>query len=77
MNTHASHIAAPSETRLTCVHAGILWLLASGAVHAAEVTAHGALRADQPGAPISRYIFGQFAEHLDLPSKSVVVLDVD
>jgi alpha-N-arabinofuranosidase len=32
--------------------------------HAATVEARGALHADQPGAPISRYIFGQFAEHL-------------
>jgi len=31
---------------------------------AAPAEVHGVLRADQPGAVISRYIFGQFAEHL-------------
>ena len=44
------------------VAAGAL-LLASGA-HAGTLTAQGTLKADQPGAPISRYIYGQFSEHL-------------
>jgi alpha-N-arabinofuranosidase len=46
-----------------------LWLVLSAAsalsvANAATVEVKGALHADQPGAPISRYIFGQFAEHL-------------
>ena len=32
--------------------------------HAAELAASATLKADQPGAPISRYIYGQFSEHL-------------
>jgi alpha-N-arabinofuranosidase len=38
--------------------------LAAGAAHAATLEAQGTLHADQPGGVISRYIFGQFAEHL-------------
>jgi len=38
--------------------------LASGAPHAATVEATGTLHADQRGPVVSRYIFGQFAEHL-------------
>lgn len=37
---------------------------ASGWLQAAEVDVQGSLRTDQPGAQVSRYIFGQFAEHL-------------
>jgi alpha-N-arabinofuranosidase len=33
-------------------------------VQAAELAATATLKADQPGAPISRYIYGQFSEHL-------------
>jgi alpha-L-arabinofuranosidase len=39
-------------------------LVTSSTASAATVEAQGTLRADQPGATISRYIFGQFAEHL-------------
>src|SRR6478752_70521 len=35
-----------------------------GIAHSATAEVQGTLRADQPGAVISRYIFGQFAEHL-------------
>jgi alpha-L-arabinofuranosidase len=38
--------------------------LTAGPIYAAPAEVNGTLRADQPGAPISRYIFGQFAEHL-------------
>ena len=38
--------------------------LATGMAHAADVEVRGTLRADQPGAQVSRNIFGQFAEHL-------------
>src|SRR6185312_14368020 len=46
-----------------------LWFAVSAAsalsvANAATVEVKGALHADQPGAPISRYIFGQCAEHL-------------
>jgi alpha-N-arabinofuranosidase len=34
------------------------------AAQAAELAASATLKADQPGAPISRYIYGQFSEHL-------------
>jgi alpha-N-arabinofuranosidase len=44
------------------VAAGAL-LFAAGA-NAGTLTAQGTLKADQPGAPISRYIYGQFSEHL-------------
>ena len=37
---------------------------AAGAAHGATLDAQGTLHADQPGASISRNIFGQFAEHL-------------
>ncbi|NIJ77796.1 hypothetical protein FHT08_002916 [Xanthomonas campestris] len=40
-------------------------LLASAlAAPAAEVKVTGTLRVDQPGAQVSRQLFGQFAEHL-------------
>ncbi|APP77084.1 alpha-L-arabinofuranosidase [Xanthomonas vesicatoria ATCC 35937] len=35
-----------------------------GSVSAAEVKVTGTLRVDQPGAQVSRQLFGQFAEHL-------------
>lgn len=38
--------------------------LSAGPLQAATTEVKGTLRADQPGAEISRYIFGQFAEHL-------------
>src|SRR5262245_41305849 len=38
--------------------------LTAGPIYAAPAEVKGTLHADQPGAPISRYIFGQFAEHL-------------
>src|SRR5690606_41892972 len=40
-------------------------LFVAGPAHAQEkVKASATLRADQPGPEVSRYIFGQFAEHL-------------
>jgi alpha-N-arabinofuranosidase len=42
----------------------VISLCACGLAHAATAEVHGVLRADQPGALISRYLFGQFAEHL-------------
>jgi alpha-N-arabinofuranosidase len=38
--------------------------LSTASVRAATIEAQGTLHADKPGAIISRYIFGQFAEHL-------------
>jgi alpha-N-arabinofuranosidase len=38
--------------------------LAAATTQAATIEATGTLRADEPGPVISRYIFGQFAEHL-------------
>lgn len=38
--------------------------LASGWLQAADTEVQGNLRTDQPGPQVSRYIFGQFAEHL-------------
>ena len=42
----------------------ILFCLTSGMTGAATVSVQGTVHADQPGAVISRHIFGQFAEHL-------------
>ncbi|CAL4869642.1 Intracellular exo-alpha-L-arabinofuranosidase 2 (plasmid) [Asticcacaulis sp. MM231] len=39
----------------------LTWCLGA---HAGTLSATGALKADQPGAPINRYIYGQFSEHL-------------
>ena len=37
---------------------------AGGVLQAADIPVQGTLRVDQPGPQVSRYIFGQFAEHL-------------
>jgi alpha-N-arabinofuranosidase len=64
MKPDSSPIAAPSARWLKCLSGTLLWLLAWDVGRAADIAAQGTLRADQPGAAISRYIFGQFAEHL-------------
>src|SRR5262245_34457123 len=38
--------------------------LTAAPLRAAPTEVKGTLQADKPGAPISRYLFGQFAEHL-------------
>lgn len=48
----------------TFLGAAIALLAITTAAEAAEISATATLKADQPGAPISRYIYGQFSEHL-------------
>jgi alpha-N-arabinofuranosidase len=49
---------------LALISSAFTLCLAAAATHAAVAEVQGTLRADQPGATISRNIFGQFAEHL-------------
>ena len=44
--------------------AAVALLAMASVAQAAELSATATLKADQPGAPISRYIYGQFSEHL-------------
>jgi alpha-L-arabinofuranosidase len=44
--------------------AAVALLAMAGAARAGELTATATLAADRPGAPISRYLYGQFSEHL-------------
>ena len=53
-----------NRTLPTLALAATLALASLTAAHAGTLTATATLKADQPGAPISRYIYGQFSEHL-------------
>lgn len=44
--------------------AGAMMALMTGLAQAADVPVHGTLHVDEPGALVSRQIFGQFSEHL-------------
>lgn len=58
---------SPRGTRARWRHlpmAMAMLALLGGTAHAAEVKVGATLHADQPGAQVSRHIFGQFAEHL-------------
>jgi len=46
------------------VAASALLMAATASANAGTLSAQGALKADQPGPQISRYIYGQFSEHL-------------
>jgi alpha-N-arabinofuranosidase len=48
----------------TILGAAIALLAMTASAQAAELAATATLKADQPGAPISRYVYGQFSEHL-------------
>ncbi len=48
----------------TLASAGVTMVLATVAQAAPATQVQGTLHADRPGAVISRYLFGQFAEHL-------------
>jgi alpha-N-arabinofuranosidase len=50
--------------RLAFISGAIALWFGAGAAHSATAQVQGTLRADQPGAVVSRYIFGHFAEHL-------------
>ncbi len=50
--------------RMTAIAAVLSLSLFAGAIEAKTLTASGTLKADQPGPTISRYIYGQFSEHL-------------
>lgn len=53
-----------SPGRLLQAVVGAALLASALAAPAAEVKVTGTLRVDQPGAQVSRQLFGQFAEHL-------------
>lgn len=55
---------SPLMKTLLTWSAAIALTLTAAAAQAATLDAQGTLHADQPGPLISRYIFGQFAEHL-------------
>jgi alpha-L-arabinofuranosidase len=55
MRTYTRWLAFASTAIAICL---------TGIAHSATAEIQGTLRADQPGPVISRYIFGQFAEHL-------------
>ena len=50
--------------RLPLAAAAAALTFGAGLVQAADVEVRGTLQADQPGAKVSRNLFGQFAEHL-------------
>jgi alpha-N-arabinofuranosidase len=63
----AGKIAMPASTAKKRLRLSLLCsalFFASGWLQAADVDVHGSLHVDQPGPTVSRYIFGQFAEHL-------------
>ncbi|MCK5911442.1 MAG: alpha-N-arabinofuranosidase, partial [Caulobacter sp.] len=48
----------------TVLGAAMALLAMAASAQAGEIAATATLKADKPGAPISRYIYGQFSEHL-------------
>jgi alpha-N-arabinofuranosidase len=59
-----THMWMARSRWLVLTTAAIALCLAAVAARGATIEAQGTLHADKPGAVISRYIFGQFAEHL-------------
>ncbi|UKE74463.1 alpha-N-arabinofuranosidase [Xanthomonas graminis] len=58
------HAALRWRRRLPLAAAVAALTLGAGLAQAADVEVRGTLHADQPGAQVSRNLFGQFAEHL-------------